>query len=281
MPATKPAPLRGTTWPFGQYPFRQVLLQPRSRYRSTMIRSSPATPSSAVVFGAGGAIGRAITARLLASGHFDLVRAGVRDKPEQVPAEAQGFVFDLADEASIVSALEGDQHQPRLVIVASGLLHDPLRGIAPEKSIRALDPAVMAELFAVNTIGPALIAKHCLARLPRDRRAVFAVLSARVGSIADNRLGGWHSYRASKAALNMLVRNFGIELARSHPLAIAAALHPGTVDSRLSAPFQRRVAPQRLFAPDEAAARLLAVIDRLTPADSGGLFSWDGARLPW
>jgi NAD(P)-dependent dehydrogenase (short-subunit alcohol dehydrogenase family) len=139
----------------------------------------------------------------------------------------------------------------------------------------------MANVYAANAIGPALIAKHCLPRLPRDRRAVFAVLSARVGSIGDNRLGGWHSYRASKAALNMLVRNFAIELERSNPRAVVAALHPGTVDSRLSAPFQRRVAPGRLFSPDQAAGHLLAVIDKLTPADSGGLFAWNGERLPW
>ena len=139
----------------------------------------------------------------------------------------------------------------------------------------------MAQVLAINTIGPALIAKHLLPRLPRTRRAVFAALSARVGSIGDNRLGGWHAYRASKAALNMLVANFGIELARSHPQAIAAALHPGTVASALSAPFRQSTPDNPLFTPEQAAGHLLGVIEGLTPADSGGLFAWDGQRLPW
>jgi NAD(P)-dependent dehydrogenase (short-subunit alcohol dehydrogenase family) len=110
---------------------------------------------------------------------------------------------------------------------------------------------------------------------------VFAALSARVGSIGDNRQGGWHAYRASKAALNMLIANFGIELARTHADAVVAALHPGTVDTGLSLPFQRGVAPDRLFTGAVSAAHLLAVIDRLTPADSGGLFAWDGTRVVW
>jgi NAD(P)-dependent dehydrogenase (short-subunit alcohol dehydrogenase family) len=236
--------------------------------------------SSAIVFGASGAIGRALTARLVADGKFAPVHAGSR-AGRDAPNGAIPFRFALDDEASIAAALEALVAPPDLVIVATGVLHDEARAIAPEKSLRAIDAAAMAHLFAVNTIGPALIAKHVLPRLPRDRPATFAVLSARVGSIADNRLGGWHAYRASKAALNMLVRNFGIELARSHPQAVVAALHPGTVDSRLSAPFQRGVTPGKLFSPDQAAGHLLEVIAGLRPADSGGLFAWDGARLAW
>jgi NAD(P)-dependent dehydrogenase (short-subunit alcohol dehydrogenase family) len=114
----------------------------------------------------------------------------------------------------------------------------------------------------------------------REQRAVFAALSARVGSISDNRLGGWHSYRASKAALNMLLRNLAVELGRSHPQAVVAGLHPGTVDTGLSRPFQKGVADGKLFAPAYSAERLLAVLDGLTPADSGGVFAWDGARIP-
>jgi NAD(P)-dependent dehydrogenase (short-subunit alcohol dehydrogenase family) len=161
------------------------------------------------------------------------------------------------------------------------MLHDRARSIMPEKSFRAIDGAAMTQVLAVNTIGPALIAKHFLPLLPRARRAVFAALSARVGSIGDNRQGGWHAYRASKAALNMLIANFGIELARTHADAVVAALHPGTVDTGLSLPFQRGVAPDRLFTGAVSAAHLLAVIDRLTPADSGGLFAWDGTRVVW
>ena len=122
--------------------------------------------------------------------------------------------------------------------------------------------------------------KHFLPLMPRDRRAVFAALSARVGSIGDNRLGGWHSYRASKAALNMILKNLSIELARTHPQAVVAGLHPGTVDTALSVPFQKGVAADKLFTADYSASRLLAVLDGLTPADSGGVFAWDGARIP-
>lgn len=233
------------------------------------------------MFGANGGVGRALASRLRAAGQHAAVYAGVRRADVELPPGVTPFTFDLGDEASLAAAAAGFVPSPELVLVATGLLHDAARGLAPEKSLHALDGAAMAQLFAVNTIGPALIAKHVLPRLPRDRRAVFAVLSARVGSITDNRLGGWHAYRASKAALNMLIRNFAIELARSHPQAIVVGLHPGTVDSALSAPFQRGVAPERLFTPEQSAKHLLAVIAGLTPADSGHLFAWDGERLPF
>lgn len=237
-------------------------------------------PSSAIVFGASGAIGRALTARLLAKDEHAAVYAGVRDMDADLPQGAVPLQFALDDEVAIAAALDAVTEPLDLVIVATGLLHDPARQIAPEKSWRALDPAAMAAVYAANAIGPALIAKHALPRLPRDRRSMFVALSAKVGSIGDNRLGGWHAYRASKAALNMLIRNFAIELARSHPLAVVAALHPGTVDSALSAPFQRGVTPDQLFSPDQSAGYLLDVIAALTPAESGGLFGWDGQRLP-
>ena len=236
---------------------------------------------SAVVFGASGSIGSALVRQLAASGQYGTVYAGARGPLLDLPKGAAAFQFDLTDEETIAAAARSFAAPPALVIVATGTLHDPSRGIAPEKSWRMIDPAAMARLMAINAIGPALIAKHLLPLLPRDRRAVFAALSARVGSISDNRLGGWHAYRASKAALNMLVANFGIELARSHPRAIAAALHPGTVASALSAPFRQSTPDNPLFTPDQAAKHLLGVTDRLTPADSGGLFAWDGQRLPW
>lgn len=181
---------------------------------------------------------------------------------------------DITDEASIAAAA------PRIgpvdkVIVATGLLHDGAQ--PPEKSYRALDPAALARSFAVNAIGPALVAKHVLPLLPRDRRAVFAALSARVGSISDNRLGGWYAYRASKAALNQLIRTLAVELRRTHPLAICVGLHPGTVDTRLSAPFQRGVPD--LFTPERSAAALLGVLDGLTPEQSGRLWAWDGREI--
>jgi NAD(P)-dependent dehydrogenase (short-subunit alcohol dehydrogenase family) len=245
-----------------------------------MSETTPVPAGEAIVFGASGGIGRALAEQLAASGRYATVRAGTR-RDGAAPQGTVPFRFDLTDEASIAAAAASLAAPPELVIVATGVLHDGARGIAPEKSWRALDPAAMAHVLAINTIGPALVGKHFLPLFPRDRRAAFAALSARVGSIGDNRLGGWHSYRASKAALNMLVANFAIELSRTRPLAIAAALHPGTVDSGLSAPFQGNVPEGRLFTPDVSARHLLAVLDGLTPADSGGLFAWDGQRLPF
>lgn len=236
--------------------------------------------SRAVVFGASGGIGCALTEALAASGRFDRIHAGARRLPADLPLGVEPFAFDLVDEASIAEAARSIGGPVELVLVTSGVLQDLGRAITPEKSFRSIDAAAMAQILAINTIGPAMIAKHFLPLLPRNRRAVFAALSARVGSIGDNRLGGWHSYRASKAALNMLVVNFAIELKRSHPHAVVAALHPGTVNTGLSLPFQRGVAPERLVSPAAAAGHLLAVIETLTPADSGGLFAWDGTRLP-
>lgn len=239
---------------------------------------SPRAPA-AIVFGASGAIGGAVTRALLARRQAGDVHAGSRSADSALPREAVPFRFDLTLEASIAAAARTFP-APELVFVATGFLHEEASGIMPEKTFRAVDAEAMARLYAVNAIGPALIAKHLLPLLPRDRRAVFAVLSARVGSITDNCLGGWHAYRASKAALNMIVRNLAIELARSHPLAVIAALHPGTVDSRLSEPFQRGLLPGKLFSPTYAAQKLLQVVDGLRPQDSGGLFAWDGTRIP-
>ncbi|KAA0682401.1 SDR family NAD(P)-dependent oxidoreductase [Roseomonas genomospecies 6] len=230
-----------------------------------------------VVIGASGGIGAAVTQRLLADPGVTEVLALSR-RPVAPAGKLRTGFLDLADEASIVdaAAMAG---AAEFVFVASGLLHQD--GVQPEKSWRTLDAAALARLFQVNAIGPALVAKHFLPRLPRHGRAVFAVLSAKVGSIADNRLGGWYGYRASKAALNQIVRTTAIELARSRPETICVALHPGTVDTPLSQPFQAAVPPDRLFPPSVAAAHLLHVLGGLTPADSGGLFAWDGQRLPY
>ena len=186
------------------------------------------------------------------------------------------FRFSLTDEASIADAAAAIGPID-LIIIATGVLHDEY--IQPEKSLRAQTPEAYARAFAINATGPAMIGKHFLPLLPRDRRGVFAALSARVSSVSDNRLGGWHAYRASKAALNMVVRNFAVELARTHKEAIAVTLHPGTVATPLSEPFQRNVEPEKLFTPDFAAERLLAVLDGRSPEDSGNLFAWDGQRI--
>ena len=156
------------------------------------------------------------------------------------------------------------------------MLHD---GFQPERSWRALDAAHLKRDFEINTVGPALAARAFLPLAPRQGRAVFAALSARVGSIGDNRLGGWHSYRASKAALNMILRTLSVELARTHRDMICVGLHPGTVDTALSQPFQKGVAPDKLFSPDQSATCLLAVIDGLEKEDSGFVFDWKGQRI--
>ncbi|MEE3218168.1 MAG: SDR family NAD(P)-dependent oxidoreductase, partial [Pseudomonadota bacterium] len=164
-------------------------------------------------------------------------------------------------------------------IVASGVL-TLADGTGPERSHRQIDADAMEDVFCLNTIGPALVAKHMLPLLPRDQRCVFAALSARVGSITDNRLGGWHSYRASKTALNMLLKNFAIELGRTHKQAVVAGLHPGTVDSALSEPFQANLPAGQLTRPADAADNLLNVIEGLAVADSGGVFDWKGEAVP-
>lgn len=225
----------------------------------------------AVVVGASGAIGGALADAIESSGRFaDVLRLGRRTL----------LALDLLDEASIASAAQQvrDHSAPfRLLINASGFLHDSGRG--PERSWRHLDPVSLAHNFAINAIGPALLVKHFMPLLAREGKSMFAALSARVGSIGDNRLGGWYGYRASKAALNQILHTAAIELARSHPQSICIALHPGTVDSALSAPFARSgldVQP-----PAVAAGRLLKVIDGLVPTDSGGFMDYRGNPIVW
>jgi len=190
--------------------------------------------------------------------------------------------LDLEDEATIARAAElaaVDGRTLDLVIVAAGILHDG-DALRPEKTWRAIDGAALERLYRINTVGPALVAKHFLPLLARERKSVFAALSARVGSISDNELGGWHAYRASKAALNMLIKTFSIELARRNPRAVCVGLHPGTVDTRLSAPFKANVPEGKLFTPDHSASRLVEVLDRLDASDSGKVFAWDGQLIP-
>ena len=221
---------------------------------------------TSVVIGAGGAIGSALAAGLAASGRPPIRFSRATEPP-----------LDLLAERSIADAAEAAGNGLRLVIDATGFLHG--EGAMPEKKMSQLDPARLAHSFAINAIGPALLMKHFLPRLARDGRAVFATLSARVGSIGDNRAGGWYGYRASKAALNQLVRTAAIELARTHPQAVCVALHPGTVASALSQPFSKSgldVQP-----PDQSAARLLAVIDALLPGQSGGFFDQNGLVIPF
>ena len=226
--------------------------------------------SVAVVIGSTGGIGGALMAAVSSDGRYSRVLGFARESRPSI---------DLTDEPSIEGAARtlGDLGDLRLVIDATGILSD--ESIHPEKALRLLDPAAMARSYAVNAIGPALLMKHFLPLLPRDGRSVFATLSARVGSIADNRLGGWYSYRASKAALNQIVRTAAIELARTHPDAICVAVHPGTVDTKLSRPFAKRGLD--VLSTERAAKDLLNGLDALRPASSGGFFDRHGQAIQW
>lgn len=224
----------------------------------------------AVVIGSSGGIGAALCVALRDRGYnvLALSRSG----------GINGRV-DLEDEGSIASAAERLRVDAplSLIIVATGLLHD--RGIHPERALRDLDRNQLLRLFAVNAIGPALVAKHFVPLMPRGERAIFAALSARVGSINDNRLGGWYGYRASKAALNMLIKTLAIEVGRTRPDAICVGLHPGTVDTPLSKPFQANVRADKLFTSELSANHLLNVLDRLTPAETGLCLDWAGTAI--
>ncbi len=185
---------------------------------------------------------------------------------------------DVCDETSIVNAITAIEGDLDHIIVTTGMLHDEQQ--KPEKSIRDLNADALARSFMINTIAPALIAKHALPRLPRHKRSIFAALSARVGSISDNRTGGWHGYRASKAALNMMIKTLSIELARTRPEAICVGLHPGTVDTNMSKPFQANVSPEKLFSAAQSAGYLIKTLNQLTPQHSGQVFAWDGLVIP-
>jgi len=236
-------------------------------------------PRSACIFGASGGIGQALCEELAARGAA-VIHAGSRGGSRPVGGPFHPFTFDLTDESTIAAAAESMRDDPpEWVIVATGVL-TLADGAGPERTYKRLDPAAMADVLALNTIGPALIAKHMLPLMPRGRRFVFAALSARVGSISDNRLGGWHSYRASKAALNMLLRNFALEMARTHPDGVVAGLHPGTVDSALSQPFQSNLPDGQLTTPGDAAGNLLGVLAQLGPEQSGRVFDFRGEEVP-
>jgi NAD(P)-dependent dehydrogenase (short-subunit alcohol dehydrogenase family) len=218
----------------------------------------------ALIIGASGGIGREISKVLRARG----------DGVTGLSRSADGL--DITCEASIERILGQQQGSFDLIFVASGAL--VINGQQPEKSIKALDPATLIDQFKVNAIGPALVLKHSLRMLPRDRPCVFAALSARVGSIGDNRIGGWHSYRSAKAALNQLIHGAAIELARTHPKSSCVCLHPGTVETGFSekyAQFHKRVpAP-------EAAHNLMHVLDGMTPETTGKFFDYAGKEIAW
>ena len=246
----------------------------------------------ALVQGASQGLGLAFVRQLLeVESHWHVVATargpgasdGLARLQRRYPAALAVQTLDVADELSIARVAEklfGETPRLHLLINCAGILHDD-KDVRPEKRVEALDPAALRRVFEVNAFGPVLVAKHFLPFLRHAETAVLANISARVGSIGDNRLGGWYAYRASKAAQNMFTRTLALELARRAPNAICVALHPGTVDTRLSRPFQRGVAGQRLFEPDRAASQLLRVIENLKPDQTGSFLAWDGSPVPW
>jgi NAD(P)-dependent dehydrogenase (short-subunit alcohol dehydrogenase family) len=254
------------------------MVSPSHNVRMNPSESTVACPGVSLLLGAGGGIGAALRSNLQARGETVLA-LGRRTEP----------ALDYRDEASVIavaqqlaSQLAASGQMLSRVIVATGFLHGPTASghhAEPERTWQHIDPDALAHSFLVNAIGPALVIKHILPLLPRQGRCVAAFLSARVGSVGDNRLGGWYAYRAAKAALNQLVHTAAVELARRNREAICVVLHPGTVDTDLSRPFAKTGLTVR--SPDLAATEILAVVDALGPTQSGGFWDQHGQPVPW
>lgn len=218
----------------------------------------------ALIIGASGGVGGAIVGQLQAE-HWQVSR---------LSRSSDGL--DLTDETSVQDHLNRISGPYDLILIATGALE--INGARPEKSLSQISAQAMMDQFALNTVGPALVLRHAKRLLPKDRPAAVAALSARVGSIGDNHLGGWTSYRASKAALNQVIRCAAIELARTHKHAACVALHPGTVATKFTERYQTR---HPTVTPEQAAQNLLRVISKLTPEQTGRFFDWAGKEIPW
>ena len=247
--------------------------------------------TNALIVGASQGIGLGFVKSLLQQDNFQSIYATYRnldtasellELEQQYGNRLKCLQVDITDESQIAAAtkeIQNSAKQLHLVIYCVGVLHD--RYISPEKSLRQIDPEKLIYSFQVNSIGAVLLAKHLMPLFKKSDRSVFAAISAKVGSIGDNRLGGWYGYRASKAALNMFLKTTAIEYSRRCPKTIVVALHPGTTDTRLSQPFQKNVPPGKLFPVEHTVDLLSKVILGLEIKDSGEFFSWDGTQLPW
>lgn len=231
------------------------------------------------VIGASGTIGEAFVKYFLQNKQVTELYLFSRSNIDFEDTRIRHCFIDIEDEESIKKAVTIISEGTTLdaLIVATGILHTS--NILPEKSLKDLNQDSFLKLYAVNTIGPALVAKHFIAKLNCSSKSIFAVLSARIGSISDNCLGGWYSYRCSKAALNMLIKNISIEMQRKNPYLIVVALHPGTVNSKLSAPFSSGVAKDKLFTAEYSAANMVKILINLTKEDTGKFFAWDGQEI--
>jgi len=240
-------------------------------------------PFDVAIIGASGGLGEALVNKLLTQETVSHVFRCSRYMPKTALIRSSWVELDIENEETVIAAAKNIQQKTKnlnLIVLATGLLHTKDK-VQPEKTWKNLEIENLIKILQVNTVGPALVAKHFLNLLPKGRKTLFAALSARVGSIEDNKLGGWYSYRCAKAALNMLIKTISIELSRKNPDAIAITLHPGTVDTNLSKPFQNGVPIQTLFTPEYSAIKLLGVINTVTTADTGRLFAWDGSRIPF
>ena len=232
-----------------------------------------------VITGGSGGIGSALVRVLAARPDVDKIIATHNSHSSAVDHQKVCWHrLDLTDEVAI-KAWAAQLDEIDWLINAAGILHTPAQG--PEKSIRQVEPAFFLQSVGINALPALLLAKHLQGKFRHGRPGVFATVSARVGSIEDNRLGGWFSYRASKAALNMSLKTLAIEWRRTLPNVAVVALHPGTTDTALSKPFQRNVPDGQLFTPEYSVSCMLSVLEKLKPADSGQFLAFDGERLPW
>lgn len=234
-----------------------------------------------IIVGASGGIGKAFVDTLSQNERVAQIYALSRQGVAHPSPKVANLTFDFTDEDSLLAGTEALRETGKfdLVIIATGLLQG--EGISPEKNLRAMSHEGFSKSYEINVIGPAMTAKYFLPLLRRDAKTVFAALSARVGSISDNRLGGWYAYRASKAALNMVLKTLSIEYGRRFKETVIIGLHPGTVDTDLSKPFQSNVPQGKLFTPEYSVEKLLNVIDNASSDDSGSLLAWDGQTVPF
>jgi NAD(P)-dependent dehydrogenase (short-subunit alcohol dehydrogenase family) len=231
----------------------------------------------AIVIGASGGIGGAFVKSLCDSDKYDRIYAFSYKGEIQNHDKVIKGELDLTNEASIEAAAQTIKEPCHLIIVATGILHT--ENFKPEKSIRELNLSDIEDVMRINYVGPSLIGKYFIKHIARDEKSVFAFLSARVGSISDNQLGGWYSYRASKAALNMFIKTASIEAARKYKNLAMIGLHPGTVETNLSAPFSMNIPEGKLFDPEFAVKSMLKVIDEIKPEQTGRVFAYDGQEI--
>lgn len=233
-----------------------------------------------LLIGANGGIGKALHKRLAEDKRVSTLTVSSRGYVENLHPNQTNVIADFANESSIEQMVHiASKERPLdVVIVATGILHD--EDMMPEKSITTITAESFQKQLLINTIGPALVAKYAMPKLNKNRQSIFATFSARVGSISDNKIGGWYSYRASKSALNMFIKTLSIEMKRKNKQAVIVGLHPGTVDTNLSKPFQKSVTKDKLFTPEYSAEKLLHVLEKITQSDSGKVLAWDGKEIP-